>query len=447
MADKIFGTDGIREIVGKYPLVPFVVEEIVRFFSDNNFKRILVGFDTRESSPKIACHFLKMCSIYSIDCVSAGYTSTPMLSFLTKKMDFEMGIMITASHNPYRYNGLKFFNGSGEKVDRDFEKIMEKSLKLKKSEREYFRECKDLKFLFERSPDFKALYYQYLGETFLQNLKNFFEKKVVYFDCANGSLSTIIGDLFGEKYRTRIFFSGFDGKNINEGCGATHPDVICGKIREDDVDFGVAFDGDGDRVVVCDGERIYSGDELLYIFATYLKEKGRLKNDLVCGTILSGLGLEISLKRKGISLLRSDVGDRNVYYLMKERDGVLGGEESGHIILREFLPTGDGLASFLFLCEILNETDLKISDLLDGYEKSSTVKFNISYKLKKDVNRIYGVGELKNFLKSVFGNDFRLIVRYSGTEPFLRIVVEAKGVDEVAKDIQLFVQKIYGELN
>ncbi len=444
---KIFGTDGIREIPGNFPLIPEVLEKILHYFSER-YKNVLLGFDTRESSPEIAAFILDKCEEFSLNCELADFINTSAISYLTKKESFDIGIVITASHNPYFYNGVKFFNSSGEKLRREEELKIEKFLSSFN-----FPEKSDFNFqgkrdiLSKKSEYYRNLYTDWIKENFSVVFSDFFEKYKFALDLANGSLSVIVPEIFKGYKNVKIFFHTFDGKNINRDCGATEPEVINDKVRRGGFDYGVSFDGDGDRLIVCDGERTYSGDEIIFIFANYLKRKGRLNNNIVCGTILSSLGLEISLKDKGVTLLRSDVGDRNVYYLMKERDAILGGEESGHIILRELLSTGDGLLSFLFLCEILRGEKSLLKDLLADFYRTSLLKYNIPYVKKKEIDKIDSLNYLKNWLMERFGNEIRTVVRYSGTEKYLRIVIEGKNeILTFKKDIEFFIKKIGDEL-
>ena len=447
MAFKIFGTDGIRQIPGEFPLIPEILSKTLSFFSKNN-KNIILGFDTRDSSLQIATLILNECKKLSLNCVSAGYLSTPAVSFLTKTKKFDLGIMITASHNPYSYNGIKFFNSNGEKLSREEEIEIENFLsQFKFPKRSEFKLKLDENLLFSNAEYFRKIYTDWLTENFLILSNNFLREYKIAFDLANGSLSVIVPEIFEKFSNLKIFFHTFDGKNINKECGATHPDAIIKRVKELNFDYGISFDGDGDRLLVCDGEKIYNGDYLIYIFANYLKKNGKLNNNTVCGTILSGLGLELSLKKRGIKLLRSDVGDRNVYYLMKENGVILGGEESGHIILRDYLPTGDGLLSFLFLCTILENGDPSLKELAGDFYETSLLKYNIPYNEKKDLETLKSVKNLKMWLRRNFSENFRIVVRYSGTEKYLRIVIEGnKEMLKCNEDINFLIKKISEEL-
>ncbi len=410
---KYFGTDGIRGIVGKnldVKLIKKIARGLVRFYNKNKIgKVLLVGNDSRISSDFILSNIEAILLKYGIQIDNIGVCSSPCLAHICKKFNYPLAMMISASHNSSEYNGIKFFNSNGEKIteqtELNLEKFMDSKISLGKKS---FALQKNVSYL-------KDYYISYLKE-----IKHF--DFPIILDCAYGGASEICKHLFE---KSKIIHSNYNGYNINSNSGCTNIDFlrsICIKEHR----LGLAFDGDADRIKIVDEKgNIISGDQILYILSKfYLKA-----NDDIVGTIYSNAGLEKSLERRNIHLMRAKVGDKNVYEMMKKTNSILGGEDAGHIIIKPYQNTGDGVLIGILICNILNITKLKLSDLLKDYSEyfqaHANVQINKEFKLNKDINLL---------IKKYEHDGAKIIIRPSGTEPVIRIMVEHEN-KSIATDI------------
>ena len=401
---KYFGTDGIRGVVGdklNEQLLKKVAKAIVAYYNQNKLNKVLlVGNDSRISSDFCLSCLESVLLKYGIYVENVGVCSSPCLAFLTKKFNYPLGLMLSASHNSKEYNGLKFFNNNGEKVSDEFEENFEK--------------------LMEKKHNFKTDYAKHksvekLKLNYVSHLKNHVKNKQDFiYDCANGGTSKICKLLFPKQEKINCNPT---GKNINENAGCTHIEFLrmqCLKKNK----IGFAFDGDGDRIsmVLATGE-VVEGDKILYILSSFLQNKG---NSIV-GTIYTNSGLEKILNKRGISLIRAKVGDKNVYKKMLENNSFLGGEDSGHIILKTHTNTGDGVLTSIIIANLLELSNKSLSEILKDY----TEHFQARKNLKVTENFTLS-NNILNTIKSMENKGARIIIRPSGTEPVLRVFVEHK---------------------
>ncbi len=433
---KLFGTDGIRGIANKFPLTPEMVVRIgvaaayylrAKYNNKKNWLCVLAR-DPRISSEMIANAFIAGITSVGIDVLDLGVIPTPSVSYFVEKYKADLGVVISASHNPFEYNGIKFFNKFGEKFSQKEEAILE-SIIFSSYELE-----KEFGLFIGRvyKEDKKEEYIDFLSKVISSDLAGL---KVVL-DCSNGATYKVAPLAF-KKLKAFVFAynSNPDGININNKCGSLYPEFISENVLKTKADLGFAFDGDGDRVIVVDENgKIYSGDKIIALLSEYLNI------DKVVLTIMSNFGLEKYLESKNIKVFRSKVGDREVYYKMKENDVFLGGEDSGHIILRNYLKTGDGLLTALIISKIVLETGKKLSEIIPNYKEYFQVKDNIKVKNKKNFENYE---PYKNFMEK-YKNQARFVVRYSGTEPVLRIMVEAEN-ENLAKSLLEELKDILGK--
>ncbi len=411
---KIFGTDGVRGRAGTYPITSENVYKLGYLFATiARIKETAVAWDTRESSLWIANSLISGLNDAGVSVSTMGCIPTPVLSYLTKEK-YESGIMITASHNPYTDNGLKFFDFRGEKISDELENEITKEIE-KTGIKVSIKECIENLFFLEKT----AL------STYFNNLKEKINLSIIQklypIDCANGATSLFIK--LAEK-ELGLKFNPYnispDGKNINLNCGAAQPEYI----KEN----SFAFDGDGDRIIGKDKHgKIINGDIILM----FLAEK--LKLNKVIGTVMTNVSAENFFRKKGIEFYRTKVGDRFVKEMMNKTKARLGGETSGHIILTDLNSTGDGFAIYLKLHELLNTEKITLEKLAEKYKLSPQKVINIKVKEKKPFDKIKGFKEMIKKCEIIVGDKGRIFPRYSGTENLLRILVECQEIEKLNK--------------
>ena len=428
---KIFGTDGIRCIVNQEPMTAETCLKIAKttgyFLATNKKqkKKVLISKDTRLSGylfePLLTAGFISM----GMDVILLGPLPTPALPYLIKTLRADMGVMITASHNTYEYNGLKFFDSKGSKILRVLEKKIESIV---------FNNTKYNKIINLSYESGKAFRLEDANKKYSQYLKSLINKSIkikklkVVLDCGNGATYNIAPNLLVDLGCKVITINDKpNGKNINLNCGAVDTKKLSKKVLSTKADIGFAFDGDGDRLIVVDekGNEI-DGDNIIALFAKNLLGAKKLNKNTVVTTVMSNLGFEIYLKETlGVKLIRENVGDINVISNMKKNSYNLGGEQSGHIILGQYLNTGDAILAAIKVIESLSKSNFKASKLFNLFKKFPQNKRNI--KLNKNLSKIQ-----KNKIKNVSlmyekkYKNLRFLVRKSGTEPLIRILVEGK---------------------
>ena len=437
MTGNLFGTDGIRGMAGKFPLDEVTLiklGQVIGSLAAN--PRIAIGRDTRESGVAIEDHLArglaKKAQIYS-----SGVIPTPGLAYLTRKLGFHFGIMISASHNPYRDNGIKIFNRRGEKISASLENKISAELDTTKKTA-------------PGRPVINSID-QYPGymDFLLANGWNLTPGKTrIVLDCANGAASLIAPALFRRLgLNPLVSYAHADGRNINTGCGSTCPQTLKNLVVREKAGLGIAFDGDADRVIFADHEgQILTGDHTLYVMAQYLLCSEPLFNSQVVGTVMANLGLEKALVAKGIEFLRTDVGDHHVYRQMKKKGAILGGEPSGHIILKHLQTTGDGLLAALFFLKALDYFKWNSSDVCHQLCLFPQQIINIPVRCKKNLGRWKTLTQAKKEFQKRYGSQARLLIRYSGTEPMIRIMMEAQDVGVIENKLPFFASLIQNEI-
>lgn len=433
---RIFGTDGARGIAGTEISCELAMKigraaayVLTKHLSDRPM--ILIGRDTRISSKMLESALIAgICSV-GADTTSIGVVPTPAVAYLVGKYSAEAGIMISASHNPVEFNGIKLFNGDGFKLSDEIQDEIEGYV-LDKHEEIPLKTGVSLGRSYARRSA-RHDYVRHLCKSIDGNLEGI----RIAVDCANGSAAATAEHLFKELGATPIILSAEpDGTNINKGCGSTHIDRLSDFVRKRRCMGGVAFDGDADRCLAVDenGEFI-DGDQLIAIFAKAMKEKGELKSQTAVVTVMSNLGFFKFAEKEGIKAEKTAVGDRYVLENMLENDYILGGEQSGHIIFREHAKTGDGQLTAIKLLEILRDSDVPLSALAKNMEKYPQVLINV--KADSNQKKIYEQSEkIAEFIKEkddLLGDEGRILVRVSGTEPLVRVMLEGKDLSEIEK--------------
>lgn len=439
---KLFGTDGIRGVANAFPLVEEFVEKIG--FSSGKILgkekgKVLVGYDTRKSCDEIKRWLFSGLKKSGIKAYDSGVFPTPGISAMVREKNFDFGIVISASHNPYTDNGIKFFSQSGEKLSEEKENEIEsciyelKELKYEKSEGEVVE------------INLEEDYLNYI----LRNFEDLnLEKKTILLDTANGASYKIAPKLFWKlNADVKVINNLPTGENINRECGSLFADKIKREIHLYGCEFGFSFDGDADRcLAVLPNGKIIDGDYLLYNEALSRKRKGILKNNLVVGTVMSNYGLEKALEKEKISFIRTNVGDKYVYEAMEEKGGEIGGEPSGHIIFLDKSVTGDGLITALSYCKNSIERG-GMERLLEGINMCFQKIVNIRVEKKIPFEEIEGFEETEKKAKDIIKDEGRIVLRYSGTEPLLRIMVEAEKEEKLNETINFLVENLKIALN
>lgn len=429
---KYFGTDGFRGEAGKN-LTSEHAYKIGRFlgyyYGKEHRARIVIGKDTRRSSYMLEYALCAGLTSSGADAYMLHVTTTPSVSYVASTEEFDCGIMISASHNPYYDNGIKLINSRGEKMSDAVLSDVEQYLEWDKPEIPYAYGN-----AIGRTVDYAAGRNRYCG--YLISLAAHSYKGIrVGLDASNGScwmLAKSVFDALGAK--TYIINNAPDGLNINENCGSTHIEGLKALVIKEKLDIGFAFDGDADRclAVDCDGN-VLTGDHIIYMCAKYLKNKGQLSENTVAATIMSNMGLFRALDEIGVKYIKTDVGDKNVYDAM-QRDGLsLGGEESGHIIFSKYASTGDGLITAIKIMEVLIESKRPSNELCKGLVVFPQTVVNLAVSDKNAVVNDRQVAETTEKIRNDLGDSGRVLVRKSGTEPVIRIMVEAQTL-QLCKD-------------
>jgi phosphoglucosamine mutase len=439
---KLFGTDGIRGTANVHPMTPEVALALGRAIAhvfreaEGERKVILIGKDTRLSGYMFEDALAAGICSMGVNVIQVGPVPTPALAFLTRDMRCNAGVMITASHNPYRDNGIKFFASDGFKLPDEAEAHIERL--IESGEVNSLSVPPDEIGQASRIEDARGRYVVYLKNAFPRELT--LDGLRVVVDCANGAAyraaPTVLRELGAE-----VFTLGVEpnGRNINEDCGSLYPERAAAKVRELRADVGISLDGDADRVILIDerGE-IYDGDMLMWMCARDMKERGVLTNDTVVATVMSNLGLERALAGLGVSLERTQVGDRYVVESMREQGHVLGGEQSGHILFLEHSTTGDGMMSALQVLALMARRRCRLSDLNEGFERLPQLMVNVGVDEKRPLEELTQFMEHVAAVEDELDDAGRVLIRYSGTENKARVMVEGRDetrVHEIANDL------------
>src|SRR5262245_12833896 len=403
--------------------------------------KILIGRDTRESGAWIEAELAHGASGEGASVTSAGVVPTPAVAYLTRTHGYDAGVVISASHNPFEDNGIKVFSGTGEK----FTERIEREVEAIVADREW--QSQPGKAGPVRQVDLVGGYLAHLRAVFPE--ASSLDGYTLAVDCANGATSTVAPALFDSLgLRTFVIGDRPDGRNINLHCGSTHPARLAGTVVEHRCDLGVAFDGDGDRAIFIDHQgQIVDGDAVLLMCGRQLQHEGRLKGDAVVATVMSNIGLELALRPLGIELVRCSVGDKYVMEEMLKRNLSLGGEQSGHIIFSDYLFTGDGLCTALNVLRTIAMSGRRLSDLASDLTTYPQVLMNVRVRDKVELNTVPQIAEAIAAVEGRIAGQGRLLVRYSGTEPLLRVMLEGRDQAQIrawAQEIVDTVKKSIG---
>ncbi len=428
---KYFGTDGFR---GEANVVLNVMHayKVGRFlgyyYGKEHQARIVIGKDTRRSSYMFEDALSAGLTASGADVYLIHVTTTPSVSYVVRSEDFDCGIMISASHNPYYDNGIKILNGLGHKLEAEVEQMIEDYIDSPEDTIPFATRDK-----IGRTTDYTVGRNRYIGYLMSLATRSFKDMRVGL-DCANGSAYEIakgVFDALGAK--TYVINNHPDGTNINTNCGSTHIEVLQEYVKEKGLDVGFAFDGDADRCLAVDNEgNVVDGDLILYVCGCYLKERGELNNNTIVTTVMSNLGLYKALDKKGISYEKTAVGDKYVYENMMKNDHVIGGEQSGHIIFSKYAATGDGVLTALMIMEVILNKKKPLSELLKEVTIFPQLLENVRVTDKNAaMNDEEVLAEAKK-VEEELGDDGRILLRQSGTEPLVRVMVEAE-TDELCQ--------------
>ena len=455
---QLFGTDGIRGVAEEFPLTRDSVYWIGRALGHdlvrmNAKARVVIGQDTRVSSQWIADRFLQGMASVGVETRSAGVITTPGVAFLARSQGFDAGVVISASHNPWTDNGIKIFSGDGYKLPDTRELAIEKEIFA-------LLQDSDAVPAPDSTPEISSLpgeeslrqaYVRWLAGSVSTDLS----RLRVAVDCANGAAAAEAPELFRAlKIDTIFLHTAPNGENINENCGALHPEIVARYVYESFVenqgrfDVGVTFDGDADRALFCDANgRVVNGDAVLLLAARDMQARGALANATVVATTMSNMGLELALKRSGIRMLRANVGDKYVLEEMQRVGATLGGEQSGHILFRDGeATTGDGLLTALRVLEVMARTGKPLADLVGDLKVFPQTIRNVRVRKKIAFAEIPAVKTAIAAAERELDGNGRVVVRYSGTEALARVMIEAESKEQMDRVAEAIVRAIRSAL-
>ena len=444
---KLFGTDGVRAVAGHFPLdaptISRLGQALIELLGAKGLGAgVLIGRDTRESGPWMERALARGIRAAGGEAVSAGVIPTSAVSYLTKTHGFAAGAVISASHNPFEDNGIKIFSPLGVKIPDEWELEIEAAV-LEGRGRLPGHDA-DVEIDGRLAGDYAG----YVAGRIRPGPGAAGLRVVV--DCANGASFVAAPRLLrGLGFEVEAINAAPDGRNINAGCGSLHPEGLAARVRETGAAMGIAYDGDADRALWVDGDgRLLNGDHTLFVQALHMKDTGRLRAGAVVATTMSNMGLERALEARGLGLVRAKVGDKYVHEEMVARGANLGGEQSGHTIFLDDLPTGDGLLTSLHMLEVLAERGGRLADLVEGLAEFPQTLVNVRVRRKPDFAELPEVQAALEVVRRHVGRDGRIDLRYSGTEPLARIMVEARDratVESCATLVAEAVRKHIGE--
>ncbi len=450
---KLFGTDGIRGVAGEYPLDKNTVALIGRSLVSNlarqldRLPRIVIGRDTRESGPRIEQALAQGAISAGASVESAGVITTPGVAFITRVAPFDAGVVISASHNPYRDNGIKVFSPSGKKLADEMERKIESDI-AEANNGDVSAPANASDGYEKREAEHQARYLDYLVNEVGQGLN--LEGFRIGLDCANGAASAIAPKLFQELgARIDVISNTPDGRNINEGCGSLHLEGLQHLVAKNKLDLGIAFDGDADRALFVDGKgELVDGDISLLLLAEYLKSRGRLAGNKVIATVMSNIGLELALGERAIQMVRAQVGDRYVLAELLASGAKLGGEQSGHIIFPDISLAGDGMITAIELLRAVRHSGRRLSELASQMTRFPQVLVNVRVRSKPELEQVPEVKAAMDQLENELQGRGRLLVRYSGTENLARVMIEGedqKKIEAQANHLADCIKRTIGE--
>jgi len=433
---ELFGTDGIRGVANQYPMTPEMAVTIGRavaaiFKGHDRQSKIIIGKDTRISGDMLEHALVSGICSMGVDVYLVGILPTPGVAFMTSSTGADAGIVISASHNPFYDNGIKIFKGNGYKLSDEEEDKIEQ-LVFNKNFASTSKSVRNTGRVYEIA-DAGNAYGSFLKQTVSENY-HFKDIKIVI-DCSNGATFEVAPAIFNELgAKVESLYINPDGKNINDKCGSQHPENLKKSVVKNGADIGLAFDGDGDRLIAVDEKgSVKTGDQILAVCAKFMKQKGLLKDNQVVSTVMSNMGLGKALKDMGIKHMTAKVGDRYVMEKMISSGAVLGGEDSGHMIFLNYHTTGDGILTALRLIEAMEEESKPLSELCKIMKVFPQVLINVDVKRKPDLENVPAIKDAIESVEKRLREKGRVVVRYSGTQSICRIMVEGPTIDETRK--------------
>ena len=431
---ELFGTDGVRGIAGEYPLDLSTLYKLGKAVVRSGKRSILIGRDTRASGPWIE-NVLQQAILWQGGMVTlADVITTPGVAILSRDVPFDAGIVISASHNPYQDNGIKIFSSNGIKLTDEEEEWIEEEVAGDSNSDPLPLVAKD------RSQEEIITFNRELVGRYIDFLRSVSSVGVlkslkIVLDCAHGAAFHIAPQVFRELGAEVVVLNAEpNGRNINLDCGAVYPQGMAQAVVDSQASLGVAFDGDCDRAIFCDAKgNLLDGDYTLFILARFFQQRGQLESGCVVSTVMANKGLEVALKKERIRMLRTQVGDRYVLGEMLRGDHALGGEQSGHVIMRANSLVGDGILSALKMSQILLEEGRSLTDLARGFEKFPQILLNVRVRKKRDYSKIAEIQKEIEAASKNLGERGRVVIRYSGTEPLVRIMLEGEKETEIKK--------------
>ncbi len=450
---RLFGTDGVRGEAGRFPMDAETLRTVGLSLTVHLRQRlgrdpiIIVGRDTRESGEWLERSLIDGAHEAGAECQSAGVITTPGVAFLARTLPADAGVVISASHNGYQDNGFKIFAPSGRKLDDETERLIEADI-LARTVNELFAPVAEISSAAENQASaLQSRYLDFLQHEIAQGLS--LNNQTIVIDAANGAASSIAPCLF-EQLGANVVAINYqpDGRNINRECGSLHIEALQQKVVATGADIGVAFDGDADRALFVDDQgRFVDGDATMWVLSKYMHDRGQLSNGLVVATVMSNIGLEIALRSRGLRLLRTDVGDKYVLEELTRSGAGLGGEQSGHIIFPHLSLAGDGLITTLCLLRAVGDQQKSLHDLTEGFQRYPQVLVNVEVREKRPFAEVEQIQKLVQETDSELGEGGRLLLRYSGTEPLARVMIEGHNqatIDEYARKLALVIQQTLG---
>lgn len=445
---KLFGTDGIRAVAGEAPLDAKTIFAVGlalahQLKTASRETRVILGMDTRESSEWIAAVLAAGLDKGGATVESAGVITTPAIAYLARRHGFSAGVVISASHNPWHDNGIKVFGGDGYKLPDEVELRIEE---------EIFRQLTSVE-----APDPASLAAPLPDSHFRDEYEAFLLSAVpglqlgdmkLVLDCANGAASAIAPGLFAKLGGSvTLTHAKPDGRNINADCGALYPVTVAAETASTHADIGATFDGDADRALFADARgQVVNGDAILLLAGRDLQSRQMLRGDIVVATTMSNMGLEAALKRDGIKMLRAPVGDKYVLEMMQANSASLGGEQSGHILFPHLATTGDGLLTALVVLDIVRRSGKPLHELTADLKVFPQVIVNVRVKERKPLMEIATIADTIHAAESELDGNGRVVVRYSGTEPLARVMIEAESENTMRHHAEAIAQAIRDEL-
>jgi len=442
---KLFGTDGVRGVANKEPMTADIAMRLGRAIAHlcrahSGRHRIVVGKDTRLSGYMLENAMVAGVCSMGVDAFVIGPLPTPGVAFITQSMRADAGVMISASHNLFQDNGIKFFQRDGYKLPDEDEEEMERL--IFSDHLSSLQPTADNVGKAFRIDDARGRYIVFAKETFPKDLS--LEGLKVVLDCANGAAYRVAPTVFSE-LGAEVVAIGVepDGKNINEKCGSQHAERMASLTQEQQADIGIALDGDGDRVILADEQgRIVDGDAVMAFCGREMIRTGHLPENTVVATVMSNIGLELALKEVGGKLVRTAVGDRYVVEEMRRSNYLLGGEQSGHLVFREFTTTGDGIITALQVLTMMKRTGLAISDLAGQMKRVPQVLLNVRVERKTPLHEVPEIEGHVNRVEQELRDTGRVLVRYSGTEPLLRIMIEGPDLEHIQRTAEEMAETV-----